>query len=55
MSRCAARRALWNQATEWPAYEEAARRVDRSLRPPLGLDHLYAIFGDPLQPIFEGR
>ena len=46
---------LWNQATDWPAYETAARRVDE-----LGYDsvwawdHLYAIFGDPYQPIFEG-
>ena len=46
---------LWNQATTWPDYEEAALRVDR-----LGYnhlwawDHLYAIFGDPYQPIFEG-
>jgi Luciferase-like monooxygenase. len=46
---------LWNQATDWPAYEAAARRVDTlgydSL---LAWDHLYAIFGDPYQPIFEG-
>ena len=46
---------LWNQATDWPAYEAAAKRVDE-----LGYDsvwawdHLYAIFGDPYQPIFEG-
>jgi alkanesulfonate monooxygenase SsuD/methylene tetrahydromethanopterin reductase-like flavin-dependent oxidoreductase (luciferase family) len=46
---------LWNQATDWPDYLEAARRVDR-----LGYahfwawDHLYAIFGDQYQPIFEG-
>ena len=46
---------LWNQATYWPAYEAAARRIDE-----LGYDHLwawdnlYAIFGDPYQPIFEG-
>jgi len=46
---------LWNQATDWPAYEAAAKRVDElgydSL---LAWDHLYAIFGDPYQPIFEG-
>jgi alkanesulfonate monooxygenase SsuD/methylene tetrahydromethanopterin reductase-like flavin-dependent oxidoreductase (luciferase family) len=46
---------LWNQATDWPAYEKAARRIDElgydSL---LAWDHLYAIFGDPHQPIFEG-
>ncbi|CAN5697480.1 hypothetical protein BH23CHL8_BH23CHL8_29630 [soil metagenome] len=47
--------ALWSQATDWPAFLEAARRVDR-----LGFehlwtwDHLYAIVGDPHQPIFEG-
>jgi alkanesulfonate monooxygenase SsuD/methylene tetrahydromethanopterin reductase-like flavin-dependent oxidoreductase (luciferase family) len=46
---------LWNQATDWPAYEAAARRIDE-----LGYDHiwawdhLYAIFGDPYQDIFEG-
>jgi alkanesulfonate monooxygenase SsuD/methylene tetrahydromethanopterin reductase-like flavin-dependent oxidoreductase (luciferase family) len=46
---------LWNQATDWPAYLDAAVRVDR-----LGYDHiwawdhLYGIFGDPYQPIFEG-
>ncbi|MEP7378432.1 MAG: LLM class flavin-dependent oxidoreductase [Chloroflexota bacterium] len=46
---------LWNQATDWPAYEAAARKVDE-----LGYDHiwawdhLHAIFGEPQQPIFEG-
>jgi alkanesulfonate monooxygenase SsuD/methylene tetrahydromethanopterin reductase-like flavin-dependent oxidoreductase (luciferase family) len=46
---------LWNQATDWPSYLGAAQRLDR-----LGYDHiwawdhLYAIFGDPYQPIFEG-
>ncbi|MBA2719053.1 MAG: LLM class flavin-dependent oxidoreductase [Chloroflexi bacterium] len=46
---------LWNQATDWPSYAAAARRLDE-----LGYehiwawDHLYAIFGDPYQPIFEG-
>ena len=46
---------LWNQATDWPAYESAARKLDE-----LGYehiwawDHVYAIFGDPYQPIFEG-
>jgi alkanesulfonate monooxygenase SsuD/methylene tetrahydromethanopterin reductase-like flavin-dependent oxidoreductase (luciferase family) len=46
---------LWNQATDWDAYEAAARKCDE-----LGYDHiwawdhLYAIFGDPYQPIFEG-
>ena len=46
---------LWNQATDWPAYEDAARRVDQLGYEHLwAWDHLYAIFGDPLQPIFEG-
>lgn len=46
---------LWNQATDWPSYLAAARRIEE-----LGYehiwawDHLYAIFGDPYQPIFEG-
>jgi alkanesulfonate monooxygenase SsuD/methylene tetrahydromethanopterin reductase-like flavin-dependent oxidoreductase (luciferase family) len=46
---------LWNQGTDWAGFAAAARRVDE-----LGYDHLwtwdhlYAIFGDPYQPIFEG-
>jgi alkanesulfonate monooxygenase SsuD/methylene tetrahydromethanopterin reductase-like flavin-dependent oxidoreductase (luciferase family) len=46
---------LWSQASDWPGFLEAARRADR-----LGYDHvwtwdhIYAIFGDPHQPIFEG-
>jgi alkanesulfonate monooxygenase SsuD/methylene tetrahydromethanopterin reductase-like flavin-dependent oxidoreductase (luciferase family) len=46
---------LWSQGASWPEQLEAAKRVDR-----LGYDHLwtwdhvYAIFGDPYQPIFEG-
>ena len=46
---------LWSQAASWPDTLDAAKRVDR-----LGYDHLwtwdhlYAIFGDPYQPIFEG-
>jgi alkanesulfonate monooxygenase SsuD/methylene tetrahydromethanopterin reductase-like flavin-dependent oxidoreductase (luciferase family) len=46
---------LWSQASDWPAFLEAARRADR-----LGYDHIWtwdhihAIFGDPLQNIFEG-
>ena len=47
--------ALWNQATEWAAYEAAARRVDALGYNSLwAWDHLYAPFGDPYQPIFEG-
>lgn len=46
---------LWSQATTWPEMLDAARRVDR-----LGYDHLWtwdhlhAIMGDPLQPIYDG-
>ncbi len=46
---------LWSQGATWPELLDAARKVDR-----LGYnhlwtwDHLYAIFGDPYQPIFEG-
>ena len=46
---------LWSQASDWPAFLAAAQRADQ-----LGYDHvwtwdhLYAIFGDPHQPIFEG-
>jgi alkanesulfonate monooxygenase SsuD/methylene tetrahydromethanopterin reductase-like flavin-dependent oxidoreductase (luciferase family) len=46
---------LWSQATDWPAFEAAARRVDELGYDSLWTwDHLYAIFGDPYQPIFEG-
>jgi alkanesulfonate monooxygenase SsuD/methylene tetrahydromethanopterin reductase-like flavin-dependent oxidoreductase (luciferase family) len=46
---------LWNQATTWADYEGAARRVDKLGYDHLwAWDHLYAIFGDPYQPIFEG-
>lgn len=46
---------LWSQAATWSEILDAAKRVDR-----LGYDHLwtwdhlYAIFGDPYQPIVEG-
>lgn len=46
---------LWNQAATWPEFESAAVRVDE-----LGYDHvwtwdhLYAITGDPYQPVYEG-
>ena len=46
---------LWSQATDWEGFERSAIQVDE-----LGYDHLwtwdhlYAIFGDPYQPIFEG-
>jgi alkanesulfonate monooxygenase SsuD/methylene tetrahydromethanopterin reductase-like flavin-dependent oxidoreductase (luciferase family) len=45
----------WSQATSWPELVATARLLDR-----LGYDHLwtwdhlYAIFGDPYQPIYEG-
>ena len=46
---------LWNQATDWASYEDAARRVDELGYDHLwAWDHLYAIFGDPYQPVFEG-
>ncbi len=46
---------LWNQATDWPSYLDAVRRIDALGYDHLwAWDHLYAIFGDPLQPIFEG-
>ncbi len=46
---------LWNQATDWPGYIDAARRLDKLGYDHLwAWDHLYAIFGDPYQPIFEG-
>ncbi len=46
---------LWSQASDWPAFLAAGRRAEE-----LGYDHLwtwdhiYAIFGDRYQPIFEG-
>ena len=47
--------ALWGQATDWPAFEATAKRVDELGYDSLWTwDHLYAIFGDPYQPIFEG-
>ena len=46
---------LWNQATDWPSFEGAARHIDELGYDHLwAWDHLYAIFGDPYQPIFEG-
>ncbi len=46
---------LWSQASNWESFLGAARRADE-----LGYDsiwtwdHLYAIFGDPDQPVVEG-
>ena len=46
---------LWSQAATWHEMLDAARRVDRLGYAHLWTwDHLYAIFGDPYQPIFEG-
>ena len=46
---------LWSQGTGWPSFERAAVRVDELGYDSLWTwDHLYAIFGDPYQPIFEG-
>ncbi|MEP6638801.1 MAG: LLM class flavin-dependent oxidoreductase [Chloroflexota bacterium] len=46
---------LWSQAASWPEMLDAAKRVDRLGYAHLWTwDHLYAIFGDPYQPIFEG-
>jgi len=46
---------LWSQATDWDDFERAAVRVDELGYEHLWTwDHLYAIFGDPYQPIFEG-
>lgn len=46
---------LWSQASEWPEFEAAAIKIDSLGYEHLWTwDHLYAIFGDPYQPIFEG-
>jgi alkanesulfonate monooxygenase SsuD/methylene tetrahydromethanopterin reductase-like flavin-dependent oxidoreductase (luciferase family) len=46
---------LWNQATDWPSYATAVRRLEELGYDHLwAWDHLYAIFGDPYQPIYEG-
>ena len=46
---------LWSQAATWAEMLDAAKRVDRLGYAHLWTwDHLYAIFGDPYQPIFEG-
>jgi alkanesulfonate monooxygenase SsuD/methylene tetrahydromethanopterin reductase-like flavin-dependent oxidoreductase (luciferase family) len=46
---------LWSQASDWPPMLEAAQQVDRLGYEHLWTwDHLYAIYGDPYQPIFEG-
>jgi F420-dependent oxidoreductase-like protein len=46
---------LWNQASGYPAMRDAALRIDRLGYEHLwAWDHLYAIYGDPYQPILEG-
>lgn len=46
---------LWSQATTWPEMLDAARRIDRAGYDHLWTwDHVHAILGEPLQPIFEG-
>ena len=46
---------LWSQGAGWDEMLDAAKRVDRLGYAHLWTwDHLYAIFGDPYQPIFEG-
>jgi alkanesulfonate monooxygenase SsuD/methylene tetrahydromethanopterin reductase-like flavin-dependent oxidoreductase (luciferase family) len=46
---------LWSQAASWPEMLRGAKLVDRRGYDHLWTwDHLYAIFGDPYQPIFEG-
>jgi len=46
---------LWSQASGYPAMREAAQRVDRLGYEHLWTwDHVYAIYGDPYQPILEG-
>jgi alkanesulfonate monooxygenase SsuD/methylene tetrahydromethanopterin reductase-like flavin-dependent oxidoreductase (luciferase family) len=46
---------LWSQGTDWDAFERSAIRIDELGYEHLWTwDHLYAIFGDPYQPIFEG-
>jgi alkanesulfonate monooxygenase SsuD/methylene tetrahydromethanopterin reductase-like flavin-dependent oxidoreductase (luciferase family) len=46
---------LWSQAASWDEFEAAARRVEELGYDQLWTwDHLYAIFGDPYQPIWEG-
>src|SRR3954447_26069989 len=46
---------LWSQAASYAEMVEAAKRVDRLGYAHLWTwDHLYAIFGDPYQTIFEG-
>jgi alkanesulfonate monooxygenase SsuD/methylene tetrahydromethanopterin reductase-like flavin-dependent oxidoreductase (luciferase family) len=46
---------LWSQVGTWSEMLDAAKRIDRLGYAHLWTwDHLYAIFGDPYQPIFDG-
>ena len=46
---------IWPQHTDWPQMSEFARLADEAGLDSLWTwDHLHAIVGDPLQPIFEG-
>jgi F420-dependent oxidoreductase-like protein len=46
---------LWSQGTDWDQFARAAQRVDELGYDQLWTwDHVYAIFGDPYQPIFDG-
>ena len=46
---------LWSQAASWPEMLAGAKRVDELGYDSLWTwDHIYAIFGDPYQSIFEG-
>ena len=46
---------LWSQSATWAEMLDAAKRVDRLGYAHLWTwDHLYAIFGDPYQSIFDG-
>ena len=46
---------LWSQASDWPAFLAAGRRAEELGYDSLWTwDHIYAIFGDPHQPILEG-
>src|SRR4051794_25649380 len=46
---------LWSQAASYAEMVDAAKRVDRLGYAHLWTwDHLYSIFGDPYQTIFEG-
>lgn len=45
----------WTQAATWPEILDVVERVDQLGYEHLwAWDHVYAIFGDPYQPIFEG-